>query len=262
LPAAEIDLETIERLVPGESVYVSRVMDGAALMAPQMHPDAIDVTDQVPLPGKPWSGGSGNRKLVLHTIEMGVPDVWLDFSCCAFGAETDCRRTRDQVDRFAGFLGHCHFGRGIDTHGDPGQLDVERLRSFMQPSEDDPMAGFYIVEDQVDDRSKRLFWVERIQAKLGILEGGDPAAGNRALISGAGMTLGVNDDTTQTLLTKWVRATKVGPTEDRRLDQALDARSQPPPGDHSHSEYAPTVHSHTGYSPAAHTHPFTGAADS
>jgi hypothetical protein len=74
LAAAEVDLVTIERLVPGESVYVSRVMDGAALMVPRMHPDAIDVTDQVPLPGKPWSGGSGNRKLVFHTIEGGDPD--------------------------------------------------------------------------------------------------------------------------------------------------------------------------------------------
>jgi hypothetical protein len=197
---------------------------------------------------------------------MGVPDVWLDFSCCGFGAETECRRTRDQVDRFSGFMGHCHFGRGIDTHADPGHLDVERLRSFMQPSEGDPMAGFYIVEDQVDDRRNRLFWVERIQAKLGILEGGDPASGNRALISGAGMTLGVNNAATQTLLTKWVRATKVGPTEDRRLDQALAARGNTPPGEHTHPEYALDqhthgAHSHDEYSPAPHIHRFTGTTE-
>jgi hypothetical protein len=198
--------------------------------------------------------------------EMGVPDVWLDFSCCAFGAETECRRTRAEVDRFSGFMGHCHFGRGIDEHSDPGQLDVQRLRSFMQPSEGDPMAGFYIVEDQVDDRRNRLFWVERIQAKLGILEGGNPTQGNRALIAGAGMTLGVNDETTQALLTKWVRSTKVGPTEDRRLNQALAAQQPIPPGDHTHSEYALDQHSHgrhthNEYSPAAHTHPFTGTTD-
>ncbi len=359
IPPAEVDLATIERLVPGESVYIGRVMDGAALMAPRTHPDAIDVTDDVPVEGKAWSGGSGNRKLVFHTIEgdadpgelgwprdwtrwtaaphlapnsdrwpdrdwlyqtlpldvagyglrdnageddrfvwqveiagqaanvatypdsfyqalaelcswfvteMGVPDVWLDFSCCAFGAETECRRTRAEVDRFSGFMGHCHFGRGIDEHSDPGQLDVQRLRSFMQPSEGDPMAGFYIVEDQVDDRRNRLFWVERIQAKLGILEGGNPTQGNRALIAGAGMTLGVNDETTQALLTKWVRSTKVGPTEDRRLNQALAAQQPIPPGDHTHSEYALDQHSHgrhthNEYSPAAHTHPFTGTTD-
>jgi hypothetical protein len=197
---------------------------------------------------------------------MGVPDLWLDFSCCAFGAETECRRTRAEVDRFFGFMGHCHFGRGIDTHGDPGRLDVERVRSFMQPLEGDPMAGFYIVEGQVDDRQRRLFWVERIQAKLGILEGGDPGQGNRALIAGVGMTLGVNDAATQALLTRWVRATKVGPTEDRRLDQALAAQRPIPPGDHTHPEYALNGHDHGGhthdeYSPAAHTHPFTGTTD-
>ena len=125
------------------------------------------------------------------------------------------------------------------------------------------MAGFYIVEGQVDDRSKRLFWVERIQAKLAILEGGDAAQGNRALIAGAGMTLGVNDPATQALLTRWVRAAKVGPTEDRRMDQALAAREPAPPGDHTHSEYALSGHDHGGhshdeYSPATHTHPFTG----
>jgi hypothetical protein len=190
--------------------------------------------------------------------EMGVPDLWLDFTCCAFGAETECRRTRSEVDRFAGFMGHCHFGRGIDTHGDPGHLDVERLRSFMQPLEGDPMAGFYIVEDQIDDRQRRLFWVERIQAKLAVLEGGDPASGNRALIAGAGMTLGVNDEATQALLTQWVRATKVGPTEDRRLDQTLAARDGTPPGEHTHPEYALDRHTHAEYSPVAHTHRFAG----
>jgi hypothetical protein len=125
------------------------------------------------------------------------------------------------------------------------------------------MAGFYIVEDQVDDRRNRLFWVERIQAKLGILEGGDPGQGNRALIAGAGMTLGVNDTATQALLTKWVRSTKVGPTEDRRLDQALVAREPIPPGEHTHPEYALNGHDHGGhshdeYSPVAHTHRFGG----
>ena len=128
------------------------------------------------------------------------------------------------------------------------------------------MAGFYIVEDQVDDRQRRLFWVERIQAKLAVLESGDPASGNRALIAGAGMTLGVNDTATQALLTQWVRATKVGPTEDRRLDQALAAREPIPPGEHTHPEYALDQHTHGGhshdeYSPVAHTHPFTGTTE-
>lgn len=123
------------------------------------------------------------------------------------------------------------------------------------------MAGFYIAEDQVDDRRRRLFWVERIQAKLGILEGGDLTQGNRALISGAGMSLGVNDAATQALLTRWIGATKVGPTEDRRLDQAVAAREVGPPEEHTHPEYALNEHSHDEYSPADHTHPFTGTTD-
>ena len=123
------------------------------------------------------------------------------------------------------------------------------------------MAGFYIVEDQVDDRLRRLFWVERIQATLGVLEGGDPTQGNRALIAAAGMLLGVNDAATQALLTKWVHTSKVGPTKDRRLDLALAAREPTSPGEHTHPEYALNGHGHDEYSPVAHTHPFTGTTD-
>ena len=42
-------------------------------MTPTMIPFAIDVTDQIPVDGKPWSGGQGNPKLVLHTIEGADP---------------------------------------------------------------------------------------------------------------------------------------------------------------------------------------------
>ena len=42
-------------------------------MPPTMIPFAIDVTDEVPVDGKPWSGGQGNSKLVLHTIESADP---------------------------------------------------------------------------------------------------------------------------------------------------------------------------------------------
>ena len=58
----------------------------------------------------------------------------------------------------------------------------------------------------------------------------NPRAVHRALIAGAGMALGVNDAATQALPTKWVRSTKVRPTEDRRMDQALAARQRPHPG--------------------------------
>ena len=42
-------------------------------MTPRLVPFAIDVTDEVPLDGKEWSGGLGNSKLVLHTIEAADP---------------------------------------------------------------------------------------------------------------------------------------------------------------------------------------------
>jgi hypothetical protein len=80
------------------------------------------------------------------------------------------------------------------------------------------------------------------------------------------MTLGVNDAATQALLTERVRSTKVGPTEDRRLDQALAIREPAPPGEHTPPEYALKQHDHGGhthdeYSPVAHTHPFTGTTE-
>jgi hypothetical protein len=62
---------------------------------------------------------------------MGVPDTWMDFSCAQAGVDSPCRHTKDEIDRFAGFLGHCHVGTGIDKHWDPGKLDVQRARSFM-----------------------------------------------------------------------------------------------------------------------------------
>jgi hypothetical protein len=65
--------------------------------------------------------------------------------------------------------------------------------------------------------------VERAQAKLAVLEGGDPELSNRRLIEGAGMNLGVNDESTQELLEKWGGATAVGPTEERRIEQKLAA---------------------------------------
>jgi hypothetical protein len=71
----------------------------------------------------------------FFVAEMGVPDVWRDFDCCRYGQYTDCRITRAEMNRYAGFMGHCHFGRGIDSHGDPGRLDVPRVQSFMDGGE-------------------------------------------------------------------------------------------------------------------------------
>ena len=228
-----------------------------------MIPFAIDVTDQVPVSGKPWSGGLGNSKLVLHTIEaadpwdigwprnwsrwvhaphlamnsdrfpdgdwlyqtvpfdkaaysikqgtveddkytyqiemagqarnvpeypnsfyealatvadwfvtnLDVPDMWEDFSCAQYGTDSPCRRTQSVTDRFAGFLGHCHVGYGVDRHSDPGKLDTVRVQSFM---EDDMSYGKWIegwVEGLAEDKAKSRQEFQRLY-DAGILEGG------------------------------------------------------------------------------------------
>ena len=72
----------------------------------------------------------GVAKLVDWFIKnMGVPDVFANFA-------TPVRMTHDQHNEFAGILGHVHFGAGIDTHTDPGYLDVGRIRSFMYQEDD------------------------------------------------------------------------------------------------------------------------------
>ena len=82
--------------------------------------------------------------------EMGVEDIWLDFSCCEYGTYTDCRLSRTAMNAFAGFMGHCHFGRGIDTHGDPGKLDV--AKQFVKDRKTD-LSRCYFYSDGFEDLS-------------------------------------------------------------------------------------------------------------
>lgn len=171
--------------------------------------------DPVPgRPGKPWQGGSGQRRLVLHTLEytrwpnpdgvwaaphltydpwrralrqhipfdraayslrdntdeddmycwqvelwgrarevptydvfwylglaqllvwfhlnLDVPlvfqDVWLGEGSGAADKYHGNRLTDAEWEATEGILGHQHFGWGVDTHWDPGALDIERLR--------------------------------------------------------------------------------------------------------------------------------------
>jgi hypothetical protein len=231
-------------------------------MTPTMIPFAIDVTDQVPVSGKPWSGGVGNSKLVLHTIEaadpwdigwprvwsrwesaphlamnsdrfpdgdwlyqtlpfdvaayairdndlednrfmyqmemagramntadypdsfyeaiatvadwfvaeMDVPNDWLDFSCAQAGEHSPCRFTKAEMDDYAGFVGHCHVGYGIDKHWDPGKLDTVRVQSFME----DEMSYAKWIEGWViglaEDKAKARKEFQRLY-DAGILEG-------------------------------------------------------------------------------------------
>jgi hypothetical protein len=119
------------------------------------------------------------------------------------------------------------------------------------------MAGFYPTKGDTDDRDQRRFFVERIQAMVAILNGGNPTFGNRSLIEAAGMTLGTYDDRTAVLVGQFAGTSGggVGPTEERRIIEQLAA------GAHNHPQYAVGGHTHQGYSVVTHGHPFTGTTD-
>jgi len=318
---------------------------------PKWHPDAIDVTGPVPVNGKPWSGGSGKRKFVLHTIEaadpweigwprnwsnirsaphlyvnsdrfpdrdwiyqtlpfdvagyalrdnageddkyvwqvemagqaanvpgypdsfyrmvaaladffvaeMGVPDVWRDFSCCGYGAYTDCRITRTEMNRYAGFMGHCHFGRGIDTHGDPGRLDVAKVQSFMggteppPPEPEDDMALYSMYEgDGMGDKTARASDVINFQLKLVDL--------------GYSLTADAKyGPVTSAAVKAFCLAVGAKPVDDGarltgrhgyELDKAFAAlQSGGEPVEHTHPQYALDGHTHPGLARVTHTHP-------
>ncbi len=61
-----------------------------------------------------------------------VPLVFEDFSVVKFGQFAVQRRNYATVDAFSGILGHCHVGRGIDSHWDPGRLNVPLLQNILK----------------------------------------------------------------------------------------------------------------------------------
>ncbi len=61
---------------------------------------------------------------------LGVPIVFDDFTNLRYGP-LGSRLPYDDVDTFAGIIGHGRVGRGIDTHWDPGALDVPRLEAML-----------------------------------------------------------------------------------------------------------------------------------
>ncbi len=72
---------------------------------------------------------------------LDVPVVFDDFTNLRFGA-FGSRLPYDDVDSFSGIIGHGRVGRGIDTHWDPGALDVPRLEAMLHipsPPEEDEM---------------------------------------------------------------------------------------------------------------------------
>jgi len=69
------------------------------------------------------------------TDNLGVPWRFADFDIMIAGAFAPQRWDFNVFAGFAGFLGHGHAGRGIDSHWDPGRLDVERLGEPDMPRE-------------------------------------------------------------------------------------------------------------------------------
>lgn len=74
-----------------------------------------------------------SKMIAWFTANLGVPRVFADFSVMQAGATAPQRMTLTAVDSFSGVLGHGHVGRGIDTHWDPGKLDVARLETVGPP---------------------------------------------------------------------------------------------------------------------------------
>lgn len=68
--------------------------------------------------------------------ELGVPNEWADFTEMRYGTDAPQRWDLDTYKAFSGFCGHGHVGRGVDTHWDPGRLDVPRLTNLIG----DPMS--------------------------------------------------------------------------------------------------------------------------
>jgi hypothetical protein len=69
---------------------------------------------------------------------LDVPLVFEDFSVVKFGQFAVQRRNYATVDDFSGILGHCHVGRGIDSHWDPGRLNVTMLQIILKKTPPPP----------------------------------------------------------------------------------------------------------------------------
>lgn len=82
---------------------------------------------------------SGLAELVkTFSVEYDIPIVFADFTNVQYGQYAPQRMTDKAVRAFSGFLGHCHMGRGQDSHWDPGKLDVTRVLQFAGGVHDPP----------------------------------------------------------------------------------------------------------------------------
>jgi hypothetical protein len=58
--------------------------------------------------------------------------VWLGSGSGAASEWSSVRMPQEEWDVFSGICGHQHFGRGVDTHWDPGALDVAKVQRYME----------------------------------------------------------------------------------------------------------------------------------
>lgn len=63
--------------------------------------------------------------------KYGIPLTFADFSVMRYGTDAPQRKPDAWWGIFSGFLGHAHFGKGVDAHWDPGMLDIKRIESFI-----------------------------------------------------------------------------------------------------------------------------------
>ena len=100
--------------------------------------EVIGRARQVPLyHADPWYTEVAKLIQWFHD-NFGVPLEFEDFSVMRFGPWAKQRRNYATVDAFSGVLGHAHVGRGIDTHWDPGRLNVLLLKNILETQPEPP----------------------------------------------------------------------------------------------------------------------------
>lgn len=100
-------------------------------------------------------------------VEFDVPLVFTDFEQrIVYGRFAPQRMADDVLRAFTGIVGHCHVGRGVDTHWDPGNLDVDRVLSFIVQGDDD------MIREAL--QAQTMAWYEALQDKAGSPGGANP----------------------------------------------------------------------------------------
>ncbi len=164
---------------------------------------------------------------------LGVPIVFEDFTTMKYGQFAAQRRNYATVDSFSGILGHGHVGRGIDSHWDPGRLDVPRLEAMIPNPE----------EDEMDYRKMLNLWGPEGLEKLRV-------AGRWSGITAyyfdgrSDAEEGANQNIVEHIM-----------VNDATLSVDESGEGTPHP-------HAPESHTHPSHEPKQHDHPFTGLTGS